>query len=162
MSVPQDKKSYFSYEANNKFLGLEVLRFISTLSVLIWHYQHFYFIGDQRVGFVSSQQPFYSTLSFFYENGFYAVQVFWCLSGFIFFFNYLEKIKDGKLSGGNFIIIRLSRLYPLHFLTLLAVIVMQNVFYQKNQVFFVYQVNDFRHFLLQTWIHIRSATRFSD
>ena len=51
MSVPQDKKSYFSYEANGKFLGLEVLRFISTLSVLIWHYQHFYGSFEFRVGY---------------------------------------------------------------------------------------------------------------
>ena len=30
---------------SSKLLGLEVVRFVSALSVLIWHYQHFFYIA---------------------------------------------------------------------------------------------------------------------
>ncbi|TAM46504.1 MAG: hypothetical protein EPN61_05205 [Burkholderiaceae bacterium] len=72
-------------QKNNKLLGLEVVRFISALSVLVWHYQHFFYIADKPTDFVRELQPFYSMLSIFYDYGFYGVQVFWCISGFIFF-----------------------------------------------------------------------------
>jgi peptidoglycan/LPS O-acetylase OafA/YrhL len=71
----------------NKLLGLEVIRFISAMAVLLWHYQNFSYIGDHSENFIREAQPFYSPLKLFYEYGQFGVQVFWCISGFIFFGN---------------------------------------------------------------------------
>lgn len=69
---------------SEKLLGLEVLRFISALAVLVWHYQHFYCVGDRLADFKREEQPLYFLLRPFYEHGYNGVQIFWCISGFIF------------------------------------------------------------------------------
>ena len=55
-----------------KVASIELLRFISAIMVLIWHYQQFYLpinlFSDNEI-LVSSrdQQPFYDYLSFFFN-----------------------------------------------------------------------------------------------
>jgi peptidoglycan/LPS O-acetylase OafA/YrhL len=135
-----------------KILGIELLRFTSALAVLIFHYQHFTFVGASPVDLIRTQQPFYPVLGFFYRYGFYGVEVFWCISGFIFFWKYAREIAGRTLAGYTFFILRVSRLYPLHLATLLFVAVMQWVYRSKNGAFFVYQVNDLQHFVLQLFM----------
>lgn len=130
-----------------KIVGIELLRFISALSVLIWHYQHFAF-DRGRITIDRAAQPFYSFLKLFYEHGALGVQMFWCISGFIFFFKYFEQIADGRATFREFVINRFSRLYPLHLLTLLLVAALQPVYESLNGEFFVYPYNDLKHFVL--------------
>jgi peptidoglycan/LPS O-acetylase OafA/YrhL len=75
--------------------------------------------------------------------------VFWCISGFIFFWKYRDAIADRLTGGRTFFVLRLSRLYPLHFVTLLLVAVLQPIYFNMHGHFFVYQENDVRHFLMQ-------------
>lgn len=133
----------------NKLPGLEVLRFIAAVAVLLWHYQHFAFVADTPVGLTKPLLPFYGALQPFYEAGLFGVWIFWCISGFIFFWKYLTPIADGAVSGWQFFVFRLSRLYPLHLVMLLAVALLQFVYIRLTGYFFVYQDNDLRHFLLQ-------------
>jgi len=138
---------------NNKLLGLELLRFVSAVAVLIFHYQHFVFRGvTQPVDFDRTRQPLYSILSLFYERGFEGVQVFWCISGFIFFWKYRDAIADGRVGGRKFFVLRFSRLYPLHFATLLLVAFLQLIYSRVNGEFYVYPYNDLRHFILQLFM----------
>jgi len=133
----------------NKLAGLELIRFISAIAVLFWHYQHFSFVADQQVGFIRENQPLYRFFSLFYDYGFYGVQVFWCLSGFIFFWKYREAIASGSVGLRKFFVLRFSRLYPLHIVTLLLVGALQMAYYSQQGYYFVYQANDLKHFLLQ-------------
>jgi len=133
----------------HKLLGIELLRFLSSIAVLIFHYQHFAFVGGTEAHFITSQQPFFPSLRIFYEYGFYGVEIFWCISGFIFFWKYSTLIADEKMSGYIFFVLRLSRLYPLHFVTLIFMALMQYVYFSKHGSYFVYQYNDIYHFLLQ-------------
>jgi peptidoglycan/LPS O-acetylase OafA/YrhL len=135
--------------ATSKLLGLEGLRFLATFSVLIWHYQHFAYVGDKPVDLIRSELPFYGLLLPFYEVGEYGVWIFWCISGFIFFWKYREAISDRSVNGWSFFVFRLSRLYPLHFVTLLAVALLQPIYSALHGYFFVYQNNDIPHFLAQ-------------
>jgi peptidoglycan/LPS O-acetylase OafA/YrhL len=134
---------------SNKLLGLEGLRFLATFSVLIWHYQHFAYAGDRPVDLIKSELPFYDLLFPFYELGNYGVWLFWCISGFIFFWKYRRAISNRSVSAWTFFVFRLSRLYPLHFATLLLVALLQPVYFTLNETFFVYQNNDIPHFLAQ-------------
>lgn len=136
----------------NKLPGLEVLRFLAALAVLFWHYQHFAYVADRPVDLVKSDLPLYRLLQPFYESGQYGVWVFWCVSGFIFFWKYRDAISERSTSGWTFFVFRLSRLYPLHFVTLIAVAILQAVYFGWNGFFFVYQDNDVRHFLLQIFM----------
>jgi peptidoglycan/LPS O-acetylase OafA/YrhL len=149
--------------ATNKLLGLEGLRFLATLSVLIWHYQHFAFKGDTPVDLTKAELPFYDLLFPFYEAGEYGVWIFWCISGFIFFWKYRDAISDRSVSAWTFFVFRLSRLYPLHFVTLLVVALLQPIYFALNQTYFVYQNNDIPHFLAQLlmasdWTSVRSES----
>src|SRR5262249_43664578 len=133
----------------DKLPGLEVLRFLAALAVLFWHYQHFTYVADKPVDLVRSELPLYWLLHPFYEAGPYGVWVFWCVSGFIFFWKYRDAIFDRSMPGWTFFVFRLSRLYPLHFVTLIVVAVLQSVYFGWKGYFFVYQDNDLRHFFLQ-------------
>ena len=77
------------------------------------------------------------------------MDLFFCLSGFIFFWLYAGKITGRAVSFKNFGILRFSRLYPLHFATLLVVLAGQYLFRHLTGSFFVLPHNDWYHFILQ-------------
>ena len=97
---------------------LDIARGIAAISVAIFHYKLFYAYNLSLKDLITTNQPFYNYIKFIYEHGWIAVQFFFLLSGFIFFKLYLNKIKNKNISFYNFLILRISRLYPLHFLTL--------------------------------------------
>jgi peptidoglycan/LPS O-acetylase OafA/YrhL len=136
----------------HKLLGLEALRFVAAFAVLIWHYQHFSYIADQPADLIMDRLPLYGLLSPFYEAGKYGVWVFWCVSGFIFFWKYRDAIFDQSMPGWTFFVFRLSRLYPLHFVTLIIVAILQSAYFRLQGWSFVYQDNDLQHFLLQIFM----------
>lgn len=124
-----------------KLLGLEILRFAAALAVLMNHYRFF----SQMNGMPatnSSQFPLYSILWPFYEHGNYGVELFWGISGYIFFWKYGEPVHERLVSASNFFWLRLSRLYPLHLITLLAVAALQAVHRQITGDDFIYSASD--------------------
>ncbi|RSZ55969.1 acyltransferase [Massilia atriviolacea] len=129
--------------------GIDLLRFASALAVLFWHYQHFSFVGAVPFEFDNREEPFYGALSMFYHYGKFGVQVFWSISGFIFFWKYGEAIAAGRIQAGRFALLRFSRLYPLHLLTLLLVALGQLLFRASHPAYFVYQDNSLASFFLQ-------------
>lgn len=133
----------------SRIAGIELLRFGAAVSVLLWHFQHF--VNPTGLGpadFVRSEQPFYWLLSPFYLHGAQGVEMFWTISGFIFFFKYFDRLSRGAVELGDFVVARFSRLYPLHLLTLLLVLGLQSAFLARHGEYFVYPFNDFRHFVL--------------
>ena len=72
-----------------KYYLLDLARTIAALCVVLQHYQHFYFVGQNsyQQGFERSIQPFYKILEPLYAFGSVSVKFFFVLSGFIFFFN---------------------------------------------------------------------------
>ncbi len=133
----------------NKLVGIDILRIFCAFSVLVYHYQHFYYSSVKPPRFLTSSQPLYDQLKFVYEYGHYGVQVFWCISGFVFYTTYLDRIKTKSMPLAKYVLWRVSRLYPLHFVTLLIVGLLQSIYHWQNEQYFVYQLNDMRHFLLQ-------------
>ncbi|WP_290877060.1 acyltransferase, partial [Aquabacterium sp.] len=141
-----------SAPAAPSLLGLELLRFACAISVLVWHYNHFYVAGQAHVGFTLTAQPLYGLLKPFYEAGWLGVQVFWALSGFIFFWKYAQPVQAGQVPAWRFAVLRFSRLYPLHLITLLAVAAMAWTYRQAHGVDYVYAFNDWPHFILQLFL----------
>ncbi|HEX5357796.1 MAG TPA: acyltransferase [Aquabacterium sp.] len=139
-------------QSAHALLGLELMRFACAVSVLLWHYQHFFFQGGAPVGFETSAQPLYTWLKPFYEAGWLGVQSFWALSGFIFFWKYAQPVAQGRVSTRRFAVLRFSRLYPLHLLTLLIVAALGLWYRQLHGSDYVYQYNDWTHFALQLFM----------
>lgn len=135
------------------FTGIEIGRFLCAFAILFWHYQHFFNPGlegtSEAVPADVAKYPLYSAFSFFYLNGHYAVTIFWMISGFIFFWKYGEGVHERKVSVGKFFILRFSRLYPLHFVTLILVALLQILYVSSHPSTFIYGHNDAPHFLLQ-------------
>lgn len=136
----------------DKILGVELLRFASACAVLVFHYKHFAFVGGSLANFQPSAEPFYPFLKFLYTNGYYGVEVFWCISGFIFYWKYASAISERRVSGYSFFALRFSRLYPLHIATLLLVTLLQLAYFRETGMQFVYQQNDLHRFVLQLFM----------
>ena len=134
-----------------KISSIELLRFISSFMILVWHYQHFYlpynsFSEVELLLNNKSIQPFYSVLSLFYIYGDLGVEIFFAISGYVFSYVYLQNTK--KISFKVFSINRLARLYPLHFLTLTIILCLQLYSFDRYDVFLIHQLNDLYHFIL--------------
>src|SRR5215510_9185019 len=102
--------------------GIEALRFICAFAILLWHYQHFLFSGEYVAAIADEARPAFPLYRLFspaYNYGYLAVQIFWVISGFIFYRQYAGPITDRKVHFVDFAVRRFSRLYPLHFFTLL-------------------------------------------
>lgn len=139
-------------EENNKLLGLEALRFVTAFAILVFHYRHFAFVADKPVGLVPERLPLYGLLQPFHDSGALGVWVFWCISGFIFFWKYRDAIAGRSIGGWKFFVLRFSRLYPLHLVTLLVVGLLQSFYFNIRGYFFVYQDNDLLHFIAQLFM----------
>ncbi|WP_405410908.1 acyltransferase family protein [Maribacter sp. Asnod1-A12] len=132
-----------------RLYALDISRAFASIAVILWHWQHFYYNGtllDQNFDRVS--QPFYSFLRIFYEQGGRGIQFFFLLSGFVFFWIYYDAVKTKRVSIKDFFLARFSRLYPLHFLTLMIVLFLQLLYFSREGTYFVYEFNDLYHFIL--------------
>jgi peptidoglycan/LPS O-acetylase OafA/YrhL len=137
--------------AADKLLGLELLRFLSAMAVLFWHYSHFgQMAGMQPIE--RGAQPLHAPFALFYDYGLYGVQVFWGISGYIFFWKYGASIHAKAVSARNFFWLRFSRLYPLHLATLLAVVGLQAVHRHYAGADFVYPTNNAGLFVRQLFL----------
>jgi peptidoglycan/LPS O-acetylase OafA/YrhL len=93
-----------------RFYELDSLRGIAALSVVIFHFQ-FDFVD--KANYPSS---------FAYPKGYLAVDLFFILSGIVLAYRYGEGLRTGTVSIGRFLVARLARLYPLHFVTLMFLV----------------------------------------
>jgi peptidoglycan/LPS O-acetylase OafA/YrhL len=135
----------------NKLHGIEILRFISALAILVWHYQHFSYPLDNSYYLEEFiRQPFFKFLQVFYRSGNLAVYFFWCISGFIFFWRYGGLIKNLRFK--IFFKSRFTRLYPLCLLTLIIVTILQKIHFNYVQEFYIFGFNDLYHFILQLFL----------
>ena len=133
-----------------KLYLVELLRFISSISVLIYHYKIFFFQLNSYLGLNLNNQlfllPLNSFINLFYKYGDYGVQMFWCISGFIISYVYLNK--KYKVSSKEFFLNRFSRLYPLHFITLITILFIQLINQNLTGTYQLFQSNDIYHFFL--------------
>jgi peptidoglycan/LPS O-acetylase OafA/YrhL len=130
---------------------LDSFRGLASLSVVIWHYQHFFSTeaGVMSPAFTMDQQPFFDALRLFYVYGHEAVPVFFTLSGFVLFATYFDTISARRMTVWKFAALRFSRLYPLHLATLLFVAIAQQLSSAIDGKYIIFQFNDGWHFALQ-------------
>ncbi|MDQ1829538.1 acyltransferase family protein [Massilia scottii] len=164
--VQRAKADAAAASGTGKLAGIDLLRFGSALAVLLWHYQHFSFVANQGFAFQTEAQPLFGLLSLFYRYGLYGVQVFWCISGLIFFWKYGQALADKTVGAGRFFLLRFSRLYPLHLITLLLVAGGQALYASTHSWYFVYKDNSLSSFFLQLgmtshWFFPRTGFSFN-
>lgn len=129
------------------FVWVDALRGLAALSVVVFHYHHFYLrdaAGRPDIP-ETGTFPYAAILDAAYRHGGLAVEHFWVISGFVFAHVYLGRPTTMRA----FWVARFARLYPLHLVTLLAVAALQAVSMSATGAWQIYGSNDLRHFLLQ-------------
>jgi peptidoglycan/LPS O-acetylase OafA/YrhL len=156
MTIPLEKDLSKTSAFNHKheLAGIEILRFLCAVAVLIWHYQHFFFLGefDNTQAQFRPVQPFYGLLQLLYERGYLAVSIFWGISGFIFYWRYAHQIFHRRVGLFEFAIRRFSRLYPLHITTLMIVALLQYLYFRSHEQYFIYANNSSLAFIEQLFL----------
>lgn len=138
--------------AVEKIYGLELLRFASALAVLVIHYRQHYVAIFPEISKMSPSLPHWMVLVLWpFGFGSWAVSVFWILSGYIFYYTYIQPIHRGQVPSWKFFLHRFSRLYPLHLLTLLLVILFQFALSLQTNLL-TYPQNTFGKFLLHLFM----------
>ena len=139
--------------AKQRLASLDVVRGLAALAVVVQHWwQHFGTLPGASDIPGGVDLPFYNLLWPFFLNGSRAVTLFFNLSGFVFFWLYSDEIANRRIGLLRFMGLRFSRLYPLHFATLIAVIPLQLVFILYIGSPFICKFNDFYHFILNIFL----------
>jgi len=128
--------------------GLEILRFSSAFAILVLHYPGLCLSPFPELeGRPLVMAPWLEDLLQPFRFGPWAVQVFWILSGYIFYHQYARRVGDGEVSWRTFFVHRFSRLYPLHLVTLLSVVLLQFL-YAAGGLAGPFKYNNPQNFLL--------------
>ena len=126
----------------NYFYGIDFLRWVAAMAIVFYHYLlHFKITGVNNNYFLN-----YLIINKEFAQAF--VWLFWAISGFVFTNIYLKRDITFK----NFFVARFARLYPLHFLTLIIVSVLQFIsfimFEHTQEHTNLLVTNDLYHFIL--------------
>jgi peptidoglycan/LPS O-acetylase OafA/YrhL len=141
-----------------RLYSIDALRGLGALAIVVWHWQHFWAVGGTwQAVWSRAAEPFYQLLKPLYDYGWVAVDIFFAVSGFVFFWLYLEPVAKREIGAGKFALQRFSRLYPIYFVTLIAATAMQFAFQSRTGNFFIFAANDWQHFvksifLVQNWL----------
>lgn len=121
-----------TYKGEARIPGLDALRGMAALGVVILHYHMYFDAGPDLIIFY----PAYKGAEFF-------VDLFFVLSGFL-----LTQVYSHITSYRELVVRRFARLFPLQWLTLFAVLIGQYFYAQAWEKPFIYQINDTYHFIL--------------
>ena len=118
---------------------LDGIRGLAALGVVIHHY-HGHLHGE----------PLHTLLGPVYIGGYFFVDLFFVLSGFILAQVYAYERRYPTVRAA--IVSRIARMYPLHLVTLFLVAVLQKVHVLLTNYCFIYSYNDWRHLLLNVFM----------
>lgn len=112
---------------------LDALRGLAAIIVVIFHYQNMSWIGPV---------PYSNYLKSIYTFGWIFVDFFFVLSGFIFYSKYFDLISRGKITIQTFVMLRLSRLFPLLLVTHILATLLNAFIFSKTGKFYIHNDND--------------------
>ncbi|MDR2034668.1 MAG: acyltransferase, partial [Helicobacteraceae bacterium] len=107
--------------ASNRFLELDFIRGICAVSVIFFHWRGNYanWIWDN---------------TYFFGNAFFAVDIFFILSGFVMSHAYGAKIQENKINLGSFALLRFGRLYSLVVVGSICAVLTMRLLYNSGGV----------------------------
>ena len=135
------------------------MRGVAAIFVAVFHYTRFYMPrADIPVIPVQiTDVPYAAFLWPVYAYGEDAVRLFWVISGFVFAHVYWQRNTPAR----EFAVARFARLYPLHFVTLIFVAVLQIISLKTSGYWQIVANNDLKHFILQLFL-MDSSLSLSD
>jgi len=120
--------------------SLDAIRGIGACTIaFLWHYQHFT---------PNSGYPFGNILKIPYSYGWLFVEAFFMLSGFGIAYGYRDKLLNKSIGLKRFFCMRIKKLYPLFFITLIITTILELICVKYTGSTFQYSNFDFYHFIL--------------
>lgn len=147
-SPPQPSAQVRSEEA--RFFELDILRGLAAILVVVFHYKHF-LLSDNEV-FDYGHLPFGVLLAPVYVYGQYFVELFFAISGYVFFWLYGDATAGRRLTARSFFTARFARLYPLYLAMLVAAVVLQTLHAKLYGAPFIYKHNTAGDFILSLFM----------
>jgi peptidoglycan/LPS O-acetylase OafA/YrhL len=134
----------------SRLAPLDSLRGIAAFAVpMFTHFQHFG--GDRNAYPFNDLAP----VHWLYVYSQFFVDLFFVLSGFVMTFRYQEPLSSRRMDGREFFLFRFSRLYPLHFVMLLACAAVEWWLMAHHEAPVIYGKDDLYHFFLHlTFLHL--------
>ena len=121
-------------EQVEKSKGINILKFICSIIIAcIYHYKN-----DFPVGNLFEKNTIIRGMS---NYGFLLVELFFIISGYLFYISYNNKIKNNKKDFNTFIKQRYVRLIPLAALTSIIMFVLENVHYKLYKTYWIFTCN---------------------
>ena len=112
----------------SSFYALDGIRGITALIIAFLHHNVFSsFMSNSHASLSDAlglTAPFGMMLQVIAMYGGIGVDLFFCISGFVFYMNYKDRIANKSISLNEFALFRFSRIYPLHWATLLITILL--------------------------------------
>ncbi len=87
-------------------------------------------------------------LSFIFENGRLAVELFFTISGLCIYYNYEVRIIDRQITFEDFIVKHIRKLYPLYFITFIVVSLLQAILWIQTGEVYGHQAVNVANFIL--------------
>jgi peptidoglycan/LPS O-acetylase OafA/YrhL len=131
--------------------ALDLIRVIAAYVVVLSHWNVLFWDPLTGSNTDLSILPFAPYLYPFYHSGSKAVDLFFLLSGFVFFWLYRQRISSKDISISEFARVRFARLYPLHLATLLIVGAGQWALVKNWGFSYLQTKNDLPHFALNVF-----------
>lgn len=154
----QSRGSAMAVKVQARYALIDLMRILTAIPVLLWHYQHFFAVTDVGVPFVDKAIfPLYDYLWPFYTKGYVGVPIFWILSGFVFHISF----RESQIRFGTFFKNRFARLYPLHFTTLMVVAALQYLCMISFGTWLIYGNNDVQHFLMHLFFIVPTGDNYA-
>lgn len=130
----------------NEITGIKGIS--AALIACVWHYKH---LTSDFSSEITSERPFYILFSDFYSQGWALVLVFFMLSGYGMALGYEQKILSGEISFQEYLWRRIKKLFPVMWVTLLAITVLELVYLHLSGQLFSYGNFDVYHFFLNLY-----------
>lgn len=131
-----------------KLNSLTGLRFVFAFMVFLCHLVYFYTEGPPELKYVQEH---------YFHYGYLGVNFFFILSGFVLAYTYFSKIAEEDFSVKDFMLKRVFRIVPLHYLTMLIVI---PLVIQTATTHGVFDLHDAKQFTIRLVAHITLLQSF--
>lgn len=129
-------------EQKQYYKSFDILKFVCAIVIAcVYHYQN-----DFPDVTLFANLPFVNRLSVY---GYMLVELFFIISGFLFFTSYFNKIKNNNLTIDSFLKKRYIRLIFVSGITTFVMFILQQSYYLKNNSFWMWGNNDLVNLLFQ-------------